>query len=100
MVFTSPTFLFLFLPAALAGFFVTPRAWRTPMLVVASWLFYAWGEQAIVAVLMISTVVNWALALALDRAATPPARRILVTLGIALNIGGLAYFKYANFLVA
>ena len=100
MVFTSPTFLFLFLPATLAAFFVAPRAWRTPVLVVASWLFYAWGEKAIVAVLVLSTAVNWGLALALDRAGTPAARRALLTLGIAINIGGLAYFKYTNFLVA
>ena len=99
MVFTSPTFLFLFLPGILAGFFITPPRLRTALLVVASWLFYAWGEKHLVVLLALSTVINWALALMLDRAAAPPARRLLLTIAVVVNIGALLYFKYTNFLV-
>ena len=56
MVFTSPTFLFLFLPGVLAAFFITPPRLRTALLVAASWLFYAWGEKHLVVLLALSTV--------------------------------------------
>jgi alginate O-acetyltransferase complex protein AlgI len=99
MVFTSPTFLFLFLPVVLAAFAVTPKRFRTSLLVAASWLFYAWGEKHLVLLLALSTAINWALALLLDRAAAPHTRRLLLTIGVIVNIGALVYFKYTNFLV-
>ena len=98
MVFTSPTFLFLFLPVVLAGFFVTPPRLRTALLVVASWVFYAWGEKHLVVLLALSTVINWALAMMLDRTAAPPLRRVLLVIAVVVNIGALLYFKYTNFL--
>ncbi|HEX3595658.1 MAG TPA: hypothetical protein VHU80_11160, partial [Polyangiaceae bacterium] len=71
MVFSSPIFLFLFLPLALAGFFAGPRALRTPFLVSASLLFYAWGEKQIVFLLLASIVLNWGLALTIERVRAP-----------------------------
>jgi alginate O-acetyltransferase complex protein AlgI len=61
MVFSSPIFLFLFLPLALAGFFLVPRVGRTLFLVAASLLFYAWGEKQIVVLLLASVILNWGL---------------------------------------
>jgi alginate O-acetyltransferase complex protein AlgI len=98
MLFTSPTFLFLFLPVVVAAFWIAPKRLRTPMLVVASWIFYAWGQGRLVVLLALSTVFNWALALVLDRAQSTPRRRLLLVLGVAINIGALVYFKYTNFL--
>ena len=100
MVFSSPTFAFLFLPLVLGAFFVVPRALRTPLLVLASAIFYAWGEQQIVLLLMLSIVLNWALALGLERAVDPRIRKLILVAATLLNIGGLLYFKYTNFLVA
>src|SRR5262249_23007795 len=92
-------FLFVFLPLALAAFFVTPRALRVSMLVVASWIFYAWGEKQIVVLLALSAASNWVIALAIERATTSVRRRLLLTLGNTVNIGALVYFKYTNFFV-
>ncbi len=99
MVFTSPTFLFLFLPVVLAGFFLTPPRLRTTLLVAASWVFYAWGEKQLVVLLALSTVINWALAMMLDRADEPRDRRVLLLIAVVVNIGALLYFKYTNFLL-
>jgi alginate O-acetyltransferase complex protein AlgI len=99
MVFTSPTFLFIFLPIVLTGFFVTPPRLRTALLVVASWVFYGWGEKHLVVLLALSTAINWALAIMLDRATAIPVRRVLLTIAIVVNIGALLYFKYTNFLL-
>jgi alginate O-acetyltransferase complex protein AlgI len=100
MVFTSPTFLFVFLPLVLAAFWIAPARLRTALLVAASWLFYAWGEKKIVVLLALSTLFNWALGLVLDRAQAPPSRRLLLTAGVIVNIGALVYFKYTNLLIA
>ena len=100
MVFTSPTFLFLFLPLALAGFFVLPRTLRTAFLVAASSIFYVWGEKEIVLLLAVSVLLNWALALGLERLTGERSRQSAVGAAVALNIGALAYFKYTNFAVA
>jgi alginate O-acetyltransferase complex protein AlgI len=98
MVFTSPTFLFLFLPLVLAAFAITPTRLRTALLVAVSWVFYAWGEKHLVVLLALSTAINWALALVLDRA-TGRSRQLLLTVSVIVNIAALVYFKYTNFLV-
>ncbi|HWE31764.1 MAG TPA: MBOAT family protein [Polyangia bacterium] len=99
MVFSSPIFLFLFLPLTLAGFFVVPRALRTPFLVLMSLGFYAWGEKQIVLVLLFSIVANWLLALVVERSQRASTRTALLVVAVALNIGALLYFKYFNFIV-
>src|SRR5436190_2261750 len=98
MVFSSVTFLFLFLPAVLAAFWLTPGRARTPLLVVVSWVFYAWGEKALVALLAVSALVNWAIAIEIDQA-SGRTRRVLLALAVGVNIGALLYFKYTDFLL-
>lgn len=100
MVFSSPIFLFLFLPLVLGGFFLVPRRARTPFLVAASLVFYAWGEKQIVFLLLASVLLNWALALAIERLHAPGARRLLLAATVLLDMGALVHYKYTNFLVA
>jgi len=100
MVFSSPVFLFCYLPIALIGFFLVPVRARTPLLFAMSLLFYAWGEGHYVWLLLLSIALNWLLALALERIEAPRSRRMFLAGAVALNIGALVYFKYANFLVA
>jgi len=98
MVFSSLTFLFAFLPPVVVCFFALPPRARTPFLVVVSWLFYAWGEKEIVLFLVATTVVNWALALWLERAQSDRRKLILAVAAVA-NIGALLFFKYTNFFI-
>ncbi len=100
MPFSSPTFIFLLLPLTLAAFFVLPRPLRTSLLITASLVFYAWGEKQLVSVLAISIVLNWALALVVERTGHERRRRAVLVVAAALNIGALLYFKYTNFVVA
>jgi len=100
MVFTSPTFLFLFLPIVLLAFLATPRSLRTPLLVAVSCVFYAWGEKQMVLLIIASSAINWALALAVQRSEAPLARRMVLTAAVLINIGALLYFKYTNFIIA
>lgn len=52
MVFSSPTFLFLFLPLTLLAYLLVPRSWRNSCLLLASVVFYVWGAGGHVFVLL------------------------------------------------
>ena len=98
MVFSSPLFLFLFLPVVLSLYALMPGIRvRNTLLLSVSLLFYAWGEVGFIFLLLGSTLVNWFLGLRVDREQDPRRRKSAVTLAIVLNIGLLAFFKYANF---
>src|SRR2546421_10659367 len=98
MVFSSPIFLFAFLPYALAATFVAPRRLRTGVLLAASLLFYAWGEPRYPWVLPVSIAGNFAAGLALARTRSPRVRWWLLATAVAANVGLLVAFKYACFL--
>ncbi|WKZ57823.1 MAG: MBOAT family protein [Bdellovibrionota bacterium] len=101
MVFSSFTFVFVFLPFVLGLYFVAPRPLKNTVLVVASVFFYAWGAPEFVALFLVSTSVDYGLALLLSRYPDGSARRRAVLWSsIVLNTGLLLYFKYANFFVA
>jgi alginate O-acetyltransferase complex protein AlgI len=95
--FTAPAFLFLFLPVVLAAYFVTPRALRNLVLLIASIIFYAEGERIYTLVMVFSIVFNYAMGLTLDRAAAPGVRRFLLIAGVTTNLLLLATYKYADF---
>ncbi len=100
MVFSSPTFLFLFLPAVLLATWVAPTPLRRFVLLAASLGFYAWGVQEFLLVIVASTLLDWALARGIERrhrADGSRAARILLLAGLGQNLGLLAYFKYGGF---
>ncbi len=101
MVFSSPLFLFLFLPVTLAVYSLLPglRA-RNGFLLLVSLLFYAWGEVGFVLLLLVSTLVNFALGRWLERYTDPSGRKRIVALAVLVNVGFLAFFKYAGLAVA
>jgi alginate O-acetyltransferase complex protein AlgI len=59
LVFASPLFLFLFLPATIAAYFALPRRLRNAVLLAASVAFYAWGEARYVPLVLASFAFNW-----------------------------------------
>jgi alginate O-acetyltransferase complex protein AlgI len=100
MVFASPIFLFLFLPLTLAAYFAVPRGGRNGVLLVASLVFYAWGEAPYLALVIGSVLFNFVVGGAVGRAAAPASRKRWLAVGVAGNLTALAIFKYANFAVA
>ena len=100
MVFSSITFLFLFLPLTLAVYYACPARHRNLVALVASGLFYAWGAPRFVIVLFVSGAVDYVLSRELPPGRSPTGRRKgVLALAVALNIVLLLYFKYANFFV-
>jgi len=106
MLFNSLIFLFGFLPVTVVLFFVlgrysvrTARLW----LAAASLFFYAWWNPPYLILLAISIVFNYCVGYSLQfRERVPfalPPPKLTLVLGLAFNIGFLAYFKYSTFLV-
>ncbi|HNB25867.1 MAG TPA: MBOAT family protein [Alphaproteobacteria bacterium] len=99
MVFSSNIFLFAFLPAFLAVYYAVPFRHRSLVITIGSYIFYGWWRVDFLALLFLVTLWNYCVGLAIDRA-DGDRRRHLLVLGVAVNLGALAYFKYFNFLVA
>ena len=100
MVFASPLFLFLFLPATIVAYFALPRRLRNAVLLVASVAFYTWGEARYVPLVLGSVAFNWWIGLRIAAASEPSARKRRLAAAVAANLAALAVFKYANFAVA
>jgi len=100
MVFASPLFLFLFLPATIVAYFVSPRTWRNGVLLCASVLFYAWGEARYLPLVLGSVAFNAWIGLRIAGANDANLRKRWLAVAVVGNLGALAVFKYANFAVA
>ena len=101
MVFSSLTFLFLFLPLLLAAYYACPPRHRNAVALAGSLFFYAWGAPRFVFVLVVSSLADYLLSQKLPAGQLPPGRRKgVLALAVAMNVGLLLYFKYANFFVA
>ncbi len=91
MVFSSPLFLLLFLPVVLTVYFLLPglRA-RNAWLLLASLLFYAWGEPGFILLLLVSTLANFELGKWVERCEKISERKLAVTVAVVVNVGFLA----------
>jgi alginate O-acetyltransferase complex protein AlgI len=98
MLFYEPLFIIVF--GAFYAFYllVTGAPARKWMLLIASTLFYLWGEPVFVLVLLVSTAIDYALSFYLDEASPEGTRRLALTAGIAGNLAILIVYKYADFL--
>ena len=99
MVFSSPVFLFLFLPVTLALYAVASTQGirvRNTVLLFCSICFYAYGGVSYLGLLLMSVLVNWAAGLWLSRLEDGRGRRAVFLAGLAYNIGILVIFKYLN----
>ena len=98
MVFSSLTFLLVFLPILYIAYFVisAPR-WRNGVLLVMSLLFYGWGEPLWILAMLISTIANYFCARALTRTESEGKRKAILALGVVFSLSFLFYFKYSSF---
>lgn len=98
MVFSSATFLFIFLPVVLVLYYLVPARWRNGILLAASLLFYSWSEPRFIALLLVSITADYFIARRMDLAEGGKRKGWLVG-SLVLNLAILAYFKYANFFI-
>lgn len=89
-------FVFLFLPILLLLYLVTKKELHNPILLAASILFYAWGEPKYLAIMLLTIVINYLGAIAIDKY---KYKKPILVFTILANLGFLIYFKYFNFII-
>ena len=98
MVFSSFTFLFIFLPLILITYFLAKkRKYRNIVLLMFSLVFYAWGEPIYVLLMLLSIIVNYIIALKIEK--NPKRKKKWIIVDIIFNLGIIGFFKYGNFLI-
>ena len=101
MLFSSTTFIYLFLPTVIFFYYVILRKNRllqNVFLLLASLFFYAWGEPKFVFVMMASILANWFAGLIIDKKRDNIAvSKIIISIDVLFNLGLLFVFKYLSF---
>lgn len=97
MLFSSMTFIGVFLPIVLLLYLVTKKELHNPILLIASIIFYAWGEPKYLAIMLLTIIINYFGAIAIDK--FPKYKKLSLVLTIIGNLSFLIYFKYFNFLI-
>ena len=97
MIFSSIPFLYYFLPAVLAVYFLTPRRGKNAVLLLASLFFYGWGEPKLLLLMVLTIAVFYLCGLAIGRSETH--KKAWLILSIAVGVGLLGLFKYADFFI-
>ena len=99
MLFSSIEFLYYFLPAVVLVYFLLPTSARNGWLLLASLLFYAWGEPKYVFLMIGSILLNYLWGLAIGRSKTQKGKRFFLVCSVITCLGLLGYYKYADFAV-
>ncbi|MDY3225680.1 MAG: MBOAT family O-acyltransferase [Candidatus Faecousia sp.] len=97
MIFSSIPFLYYFLPAVLAVYFLTPRRGKNAVLLLASLLFYGWGEPKLLWLMVFTIAVFYLCGLAIGRAESPRWKKGWLIVSVVVGVGLLGVFKYADF---
>ena len=100
MLFSSVPFLFYFLPGVLLVYFAVPGKLKNSVLLLASLIFYGWGEPRYLPVMAASILQGYVFGLLIERFRGRKPARVFLTISVLLSLGMLAYFKYADFMIA
>lgn len=102
MIFSSVFFIFIFLPITLAVYFLAPKAGKNLVLLIASLIFYAWGEPVYIMLMIFSISFNYISGIEIDYYRAHGKNgvvRFTFWLSVAVNLGVLMFFKYYGFLL-
>ena len=97
MLFSSMTFIFLFMPIVCTVYLLAKKSLQNMLLLIASLLFYAWGGPNYLAIMLLNILINYTGALYIDRSVSQ--KKTFLTLTVVANLGILIYFKYCSFLI-
>ncbi len=97
MLFSSTTFLFAFLPVVCIGYFLLGAKYRNQWLLLASLLFYGWGEPRYVSVMLLVILMNYIAGLLIH--AHRQQAKLILWLDVIGNLSILIFFKYTDFII-
>lgn len=101
MVFSSLTFLFVFLPIVLLIYYISPKPLKNFVILLFSLIFYAWGEPKFIFLIILSILINYIGALQIVKNSSDTEKRkfIFITL-LLIDISILFFFKYYGFIIS
>lgn len=99
MVFSSTVFLFAFLPLLFLFYFMASDKWKNYVLLFFSLIFYAWGEPKFLPIMLFLVILDYLLAILIERTNNKTYRKLYLVVTVASNIGLLAYYKYTTFIL-
>ena len=98
MLFSSNTFLFGFLPITVLAYYLSPKKFRNLVLLLASLVFYGWGEPRFLPLMLVSILLNYGCGRAVAaRQAAGKDPKAALWAGVAVNLAMLGFFKYGRF---
>ena len=97
MVFSSIVFLYVFLPIALAVYFLSPKRFKNAALLLLSLAFYFYGGQFYVLIMMLDIAIAYSFGLLIDKYRGKKASKIFLFFAVAACLGLLGFFKYYDF---
>lgn len=101
MVFSSTIFLCIFLPLVLLGYYICPKKGRNLFLLIASLVFYAWGEPKYVFLMIFSIIANYVFGLLMEKYRQNSRRlKLMLVLSVVIDLGLLCVFKYTDFIIS
>ena len=100
MLFSSITFLFMFLPITMVVYYIVPQKFKNIVMLLASIFFYAWGEPVYIILMLLSILLNYFCGQDIDakREDERKAKRSLI-FAVVINLLLLGFFKYYGFLM-
>lgn len=100
MVFSSLTFIFVFLTVTLILYYAVPKKLKNVVILISGLLFYAWGEPIYVLVMILSTFIDYTAGRVMDKFDDKPKVRFACLLvSVVMNLSLLGIFKYSDFIV-
>ncbi len=99
MLFSSIPFLYYFLPVTLILYYAVPKSVKNVVLLLASLVFYGWGEPSYVFIMAGSIIVGYVTGILLEKIKRTTLKRVILITSLVISLGLLAYFKYANFFI-
>ena len=99
MVFSSPVFLFAYLPLTLAVYYLMPLRWRNLALFLLSLVFYGWDKPIYIPVMLFSVTVSYLCGFPIGKYRDRHRARVWLVVSLVLNLSVLVFFKYTNFII-
>ncbi len=99
MLFSSIPFLYYFLPVVLTLYYLVPKPAKNMVLLLASLVFYGWGEPVYVFLMVATIGMAYVFGLLMERFAGTKKAKLCLWISLIFSLGILGYFKYADFFI-
>ena len=101
MVFSSVVFLYIFLPIMLLIYFIVPKKFKNAVMILASLIFFAWGEIRYIFIMLILAVMDFWCGNNINKnEGNKKVQKIYLAIDVGVNLLILFFFKYADFIIS